>query len=151
MKAFTLFDEHSTSEISKPFYVSQDWYVELIGFNFPSYKTQPDPDKAKVRALACVHRILFKEFQFPEFENEVCGVIPDLSIFKPEILIEGPIVVNDCPWHISNCNNFALLDIPGCYRLVLNTPSVVGLVSVHMIPHPKLAFARTSGLYFGEK
>jgi hypothetical protein len=151
MKAFTLFDDTSTSVSSKPFYVSQDWFVELIGFNFPSYKAQPDPDKPTVRVKACVHRILYKEFELPKFENELCGVLPDLTIYRPEILIEGPVVVNDCPWHISNCNNYALLDIPGCYRLILNSPTAVGLVSVHMIPHPKSAFSRTSGLYFGEK
>jgi hypothetical protein len=148
---FPVFDECSTDTCSCPFYVSRGWVAELIAFNFATYKIRCHPQRPLVRQAACLNRIIYCNFEPPEIDLQPCGVLPDITKYKPEILCETPLSTHGCEWSLSACHNYRLLDLPGAYRLILNDVTAVGIVSVYMLAHPASAMpARSSRLYFGE-
>jgi hypothetical protein len=138
--------------VSRPFFVSPGWHAEFLALNFAARLVRPDPELPMVAQAACLYRILYKEFVLPDPERDACGGgFLDMARMQPEILAETPIITGGCPWSLSHCDNFRLLDVPGVYRLVLNDPEAAGTVSVYMTAHPLPPWSlRPSRLYYGE-
>jgi hypothetical protein len=148
---YPVFDGDSADAVSGVFWISEGWVAELMAFDFRDTRVSPEPGRPSVTQAACVRRVLLKGFEPPEPENLPCGVIPDISGYRAEILADGPLVTDGCAWGLSACDNYRLLDIPGGYRLALNDPGAVGQVRVYMVAHPLREWpSRPSRLYFGE-
>ncbi|MDR1314791.1 MAG: hypothetical protein LBQ12_14160 [Deltaproteobacteria bacterium] len=148
-----IFDSNSLpgEQASAPFCLTQGWMAEFIAVNFADHPVRPDLGKPTVYQAACLRKILYKNFEMPDTDGAPCGPLPDVAGRKAEILTEIPVIAGGCPWSISACDNYRLLDLPGVYRLVLNDPDAAGTVSVYMLAHPRSEWpSRPSRLYFGE-
>jgi hypothetical protein len=148
---YPIFDGLSCGVASKPFFISPGWMAEFLAFNFAQWRVRPSAACPLMEQQACLSRIIYKNFEPPEADVQPCGVLPDVTGYKPEILAETRLVTEGCPWSLSACRNYRMLDLPGAYRFILNDPAAAGNVLIYMLAHPLSGRpARPSRLYFGE-
>lgn len=147
-KEWALFDRRSTSQESPYIYVPEEYVAEFTSFGF-QHKMVSDP-RCPQTAELCAVITSEPENLLTNSGGGICGQVLINPNAHFTVIDEFPITAPNCEdWFLDSCSNIKLLDIPGCYRLVLNEPEAVGVVRVYLKFWLKEHMTRNSRLYFG--
>lgn len=147
-----VFNAKSASPESMPFYLYPNYIMAFYAYGFASESLPLSGDGTYGLQAACLSSILWKDNPLPKPNpNRPDTPVLDLSKYVGLIMAEQEIITNGCPWQLSACNNLALLDLSGSYRLVLNDPAAVTVAHVYYrVFHKEEFLHRNSSLYLGE-
>ena len=148
----SIFDSNSVTPESAPFYLYPNFVMAFYAYGFASELIQLSESGSFGTQAACLSSILWKDNPLPTLSpNSPPPPVLDLQKYIGQILAEQEIITNGCPWQLSACNNIAMLDLSGSYRLVLNDPAAVTIAHVYYRVFPKEELLpRNSRLYLGE-
>jgi hypothetical protein len=142
-----------SSDLASPwFYVAAGWRGALRAFGFQPRPVFVQEGKPKASPMACLKMVwptYYSDSDELRMEHP-CGVFRTVSAPVVASSREEYVYSHGCPWALSACNNFALIDVPGIYRLVLNDPSLLGIVDIRLSVLSAGQLDRASGLFFGE-
>jgi len=147
-----IFNSKSVTPESTPFYLYPNYVMAFYAYGFASESIQLSESGIFGTQAACLNSILWKDNPLPvPNPNAPPTPVLDLQKYVGQILAEQEIITNGCPWQLSACNNIALLDLSGSYRLVLNDSAAVTIAHVYYRVFPKEEMLpRNSRLYLGE-
>lgn len=144
----TLFDGESLTPESDIFYIISGWFGIFTAYGFLDSRVPVDPSLPYVRQQACLNQVHIGSTVYPQ--EYPCGVVRPVGHgVSLEIAAEGPVITDNCPWHLSACQTVGLLDVPGAYRMVLNDPAAAGVVQIYLKAYPLSNLSRNSALFFG--
>lgn len=150
MRTEVIFDPKSQDVTSRPFYLLPRTTAIVRGYNFPEGQVTDDPNSPSYTPAACLYMLKLEPYERPSgLEKDEYGWWPLPT--STRVLVETSVVVDDCAWQIHACHNQQVLDIPGYYRFVLNSGSLVGLVHLYADIWPAMEFKGSGAVstFFG--
>lgn len=142
-----LFNDKSTDTISPAFTVGIGQVAILQAYGFLDTNQSLDPDEyIPQKQVACVQKLFYENGPLPQ--GVACGGIIPTGVSASS----GYDYVKSCKvgWEMSSCNNVAMINVPGTYRLELNDQTALGTVSIYYTIVTAGAFPWNSNLFFGE-
>lgn len=130
------FPENETVD-SSAFIVYPGKAVSLFAIGLERFKVKQDSQTATTQQAICVGRIV-RDFVPPDKPRAVGPPVSACDCFivdapwnEVELVEELVTTPGECPWQLTQCNNFRIIGIPGIYRLHLNDDTAIGKVQVY--------------------
>lgn len=131
-----LWTPENTTLHSSVFEVHAGKAVSLFATGLEQWKVREDSAMPQTPQMICVSKLLrqYKDEAAKQIGPAMtvcdCGFVFEAT-WPVEIQLIEEVVRTRCAWSLTRCNNFAILAVPGLYRLHLNDDTAIGKAQVY--------------------